>query len=387
MLSEVSILKCAEYSNEAVYIKVRELIGLLGGIKRFVKKGERILLKPNLLTGKHPDKAVTTHPAVVRALALVVMDAGGVPVIGDSPAIANAQKAAERCGIMDVASDLSVEFLELKTAVDVENQDGTAFKRLRLAQEALDCDGIINIPKLKTHAQMFLTLGVKNIFGCVPGVNKAQWHLAAGVDTSSFAGMLLDLFLYLKPRLTVIDAVVSMEGNGPANGTPKDTGFIAASADGVALDSAVVEILGAKLDDCPILKRAKAINAGVTDLFRIKILGESIEAVRVHGFRFPPLISANFAAGLPGFLDRRLRKALTSRPHIDHSLCTLCDVCIKVCPPNKMDKTARGGKIRKKNRITIDYDGCIRCFCCQEVCPSGAISAKEGWLKKIIPGL
>jgi len=378
MLSEVSIIKCREYSNEAVYRSVRDLLFSLGGMARFVKKGERILLKPNLLTAKPIDAAVTTHPSVVRALALLVREAGGVPLIGDSPGFGSAKKVAEKCGVMDVAKDLDVPFLELKTPVTVENPQGLVFKRLEIAKEALDVDGIINIPKLKTHAQMFLTMGVKNIFGCVPGKKKAQWHLTAGVDASFFAGIILDIYLYLKPRLTVIDAIVSMEGNGPASGEPKKTGFLCASSDSVALDRAVVEILGRKPAEVPILKRAMEFNIKETDLARIKILGEKIEDMHVASFNFPPPMSVNFAEILPGFLERRLRKSLTSRPDIDRQSCTLCNICVEVCPAEMMSKTGR---------IIIDYDGCIRCYCCQEMCPQGAISVKEGWLKKIIPGL
>lgn len=378
MRPEVSILKCSAYSNEAVYRSVKELMSLHGGIGRFVKKGERILLKPNLLAGRHPDKAVTTHPTVVRALARLVKEAGGIPVIGDSPAVSNARGVAERCGMMDVARDLSIEFVDLKTAVEVENPKGHTFKRLKVAKEAITADGVINIPKLKTHAQMFLTLGVKNIFGCTPGINKAQWHLTAGVDTSAFAGMLLDLYLFIKPRLTVIDAVVSMEGNGPGSGEPKNTGFLAASTDAVSLDRVIAEALGRKPSEIPILKKAMELGLGTADLSRIRIAGEAIEDVRVCDFKFPPLVSTNFASVFPKFLEGRLRKALTSRPNIDRSMCRLCDICVKACPAEKM---------AKKERIIIDYDGCIRCFCCQEVCPHGAISVKEGWLKRIIPGL
>ncbi|MBI5599069.1 MAG: DUF362 domain-containing protein [Deltaproteobacteria bacterium] len=380
MLSEVSILKCKDYSADAVERAVKDAVKLVGGMERFVKKGSRVLLKPNLLAAKPVKSAVTTHPSVVRAIALLVIEAGGAAVVGDSPAIGSAMKVAEKCGIAAAVKDLPVEFVELKTAVVVENPSGLTFKRLEIAKEALEVDAIINIPKLKTHAQMYLTMGVKNVFGCVPGVRKAQWHLTAGVDTSSFAGMILDLYRYLKPALTVMDAVISMEGNGPSSGTPRHTGFIAASSDAVALDRVVAEILGCAVSDVPILKKAAVEGGRSTDISRIKILGEAIGDVKVHGFKFPPAMDTDFAAILPGFIGRRVKKALTSRPHVTHSVCRLCDLCVRVCPAKKMSRSTT-------DRIVIDHDGCIRCYCCQEICPWGAISVKEGWLKKIVPGL
>ena len=378
MSSEVSILKCNEYSDAEVKGAVKEAVDLIGGASRFIKRGERILIKPNLLAGKPPDAAVTTHPAVVRAAIELVKEAGGVPVVGDSPAVGNAMKVAERCGIARVAEDLSVDIIDLSTAVTVENPSSRTFKRLEIAKEVLEVDGIINLPKLKTHAQMYLTMGVKNIFGCVPGKRKVQWHFSAGVNADDFAGMILDLYLHLRPRLTIIDAVVSMEGNGPASGSARRTGFVAASPDAIALDRVMVEVLGARVTDVPILKKAAEYGIEASDLSTIDVLGQGVDDVRAEGFEFPPLISTNFASVLPGFLDRRLRKALTSRPHIEDSRCRLCALCVRVCPAETMTEAGR---------IVIDYDRCIRCFCCQEMCPWHAISVKEGWLKRLLPGM
>ncbi|MBI5642109.1 MAG: DUF362 domain-containing protein [Deltaproteobacteria bacterium] len=373
-MSSVSITRCPDYDNERIFKAISKSIGLLGGIEQFVKEGERILIKPNLLAGKPPEAAVTTHPSVVRAVIRLVKSAGATPVVGDSPGLGSANKTAEKCGVLRVCQEEGVEFVDLKTLVITENPNGRTFKRLEVAKEALECDGIINLPKLKTHAQMFLTLGVKNLFGCVPGKLKPQWHLSAGVESLHFASMLLDLYAFLNPRLTVLDGVVGMEGNGPGNGDPRQIGLIFCGADAIALDIVVTGILGGKPGDLPILKAAHLF--GIRP--EIQVLGEDIAEIKVDGFRFPPLSSVNFAAKLPYFMDKRLRKALTSRPHVNRGACTLCGICVRLCPAEIMDKT---------NRINIDYDKCIRCYCCQEMCPEGAISPKEGWLKKIIPGL
>ncbi|MEK7774104.1 MAG: DUF362 domain-containing protein [Deltaproteobacteria bacterium] len=377
MHGRVAITRCADYNGADVYSAVKKTIDLLGGIKRFVKEGETILIKPNLLAAKPSEAAVTTHPSVVKSVIELVREAGATPVVGDSPGMGSARRIAEKCGIMQVCTETGTKFMELKELITVENPSGHTFRRLDVAREALDVDGIVNLPKLKTHAQMYLTLGVKNLFGCVPGKRKPQWHLSAGVDSLYFAGMLLDLYLFLKPRLTVIDGIVGMEGNGPGNGDPRALGLVIGGANAVAIDTVIAEILGTEADKVPVLKAAKRLGIKGSDIAGITVLGERIEDARVTGFRFPPLSSVNFASRLPYPLDRSLRKALTSRPHIDTRKCTLCNACVTVCPAEVMSKS---------NRITIDYDNCIRCYCCQEICPHGAITPKEGWLKKIIPG-
>ncbi len=375
MNPRVSILRCKGYGNGEVYDCVKALTDLLGGIGEFVKRGERILVKPNLLIGKRPEAAVTTHPSVVKAVIRLVREAGATPIVGDSPGVGSASRVAEKCGIMDVCKDSGTEFVELKTPVLVENPGGHTFKRLEVAREALAFDGIINLPKLKTHTQMFLTMGVKNIFGCVPGKLKAQLHLTAGVDTDCFAGMLLDLYLFLRPRLTVTDAVVAMEGNGPGSGDPRRLGLVFASRDAVAMDLIITEVLGARREHSPVLKRASEMGLEGAEKEGVVVVGEEIRGVRVSGFRFPPLVSTNFTANLPYFIDRRIRRAFTSRPHITDLRCNCCESCVDICP---------AGVMEKNEKINIDYDRCIRCFCCQEICPEGAISVKQGWLKSVL---
>ncbi|MEK7829109.1 MAG: DUF362 domain-containing protein, partial [Deltaproteobacteria bacterium] len=248
------------------------------------------------------------------------------------------------------------------------------FKRLELSKEAIEVDGIINLPKLKTHAQMFLTLGVKNMFGCVVGARKPQWHMAAGVDTHAFARMLIDTYLFLKPRLTIVDGIVGMEGNGPGSaGDPRRLGLIFAAVDCIALDRVITEVLGAEANALLTTKVAEEDEIGVTDINEINILGEGIEDVKIHDFKFPPLASIEFK--LPFALHNYLRKPLTARPEVNNKECTLCNMCVDICPPGIMTKTGK---------INIDYDKCIRCFCCLEICPEGAISVKDGWLKRLI---
>lgn len=378
MRTKVSIRRCPDYDGAGVYAAVRDALVDIGGMHGLVKKGEKILIKPNLLAGRLPEEAVTTHPSVVKAVIELVKESGAAPCVGDSPGMGSSRKIAEKCGILKVCDETNTPYLELKDAKAVENPLGHTFKRLEVAAEALKFDGIINLPKLKTHAQMYLTLGVKNMFGCVPGKRKPQWHLAAGTDTLYFAGMLLDLYLLLRPRLTILDGIVGMEGNGPANGAPRRLGLVLASTDAIALDAVSADILGAATEALPLQKAAGMRGIKEASIANVEAVGLELKKIRVRDFRFPPSMHVNFAAYLPYSLDKALRKALTSRPHIDKKICTLCSVCVEVCPPDVMKKT---------DRIHIDYDKCIRCYCCQEGCPHGAIAPKAGWLKALIPGI
>ncbi len=373
----VSIVRSREYGNE-VCDKVREAVDLLGGISKFVQKGERILIKPNLLIDKPPEAAVTTHPDVVAAAIRLVKEAGGTPVVGDSPCIKSARKVAAGAGILDVCKKEGVELIEFTENVVVDNPGGHLFRRLEIAKEVLVFDGIINVAKLKTHAQMYLTLGIKNLFGCVAGKAKPQWHLSAGTDSQAFAAMILDLHLFLNPRLNIMDGIVGMEGNGPGSGTPVKTGLLLASGNAVAMDTVITEILGAEPLAPPLQRVASGWELPGSKLKEVEVLGERIQDVKVGSFLFPPLVHTNFADKLPYFVESRLRKAITTRPHIHTGRCTLCNKCVNICPATVMSST---------HKVEIEYGECIRCYCCQEACPEGAISPKDGWLKKIIPGL
>ncbi|MEK7850588.1 MAG: DUF362 domain-containing protein, partial [Deltaproteobacteria bacterium] len=175
-MSKVVLKRCPDYDPEKVYNSIAESVELLGGISSFVKRGEKLLLKPNLLSAKAVEKAVTTHPAVIEAVIRLVKDSGAKPFIGDSPGIGSAEQVAAKSGIKKVADRYGVQIVNLSDGIQVENRKGKMFKRLDLSKTAYEADGIINLPKLKTHVMMTMTLGVKNLFGCVPGKRKISWH-------------------------------------------------------------------------------------------------------------------------------------------------------------------------------------------------------------------
>ncbi len=372
-MNPVSALKCRSYEEDIVEGAIRKAVGLLGGMERFVRPGERVLLKPNMLAAKAPDKAVTTHPEVVRAVVRLVRDAGGIPSIGDSGAIGSFRKIAEVTGIADVASEEGAALLELSEAEEVEGS-GT-FRHFEISREALHADAVINLPKAKTHGQMLLTLAVKNLFGCIPGRRKVQWHLNAGVDIGAFAAMLVELHGLIKPRLSVVDAVVSMDGNGPGSGRPRETGFIMAGEDAFAVDYMLCRFLGVEPFMLPTLKAAREKGL-FPEAPEIGLLGDfhAPEDAGIRDFKLPP--GTHLEWTIPETARRLLKDALTTRPRVDEVKCRLCMLCAQMCPAKAMKGLDAG--------IKINYRRCIRCFCCQEICPYGAIDIAQGWLLKYL---
>jgi uncharacterized protein (DUF362 family)/NAD-dependent dihydropyrimidine dehydrogenase PreA subunit len=373
MKSAVSIVKCPNYDEGKVLNELRRAIDLIGGIQKFVGKGNRVLLKPNLLYGRSPEKAVTTHPAIVKGMIQIVREAGGVPFLGDSPSVGSLMRAAGKAGIRAVAEEMECPLVEFEKPIFPPKGGGKIFKHLEIDQAVLEADVLINLPKWKTHSQMLLTLGVKNLFGCVPGPRKALWHLKAGEDRKTFAQILVDVYQAIRPSLTVLDGIVGMEGNGPNSGRPIQIGLILASGDSLHLDQIVCDLLG--ISRKSLLTNRMAFENGMGK-DKIDVLGERVEAVKISNFRFPTPSQIDW--GLPKFLSKALKNALTAKPMIDQEICKTCGRCAEICPPKAL---AREGK-----NFIFDYRQCIRCFCCLEVCQEGAIKIEPGWALRIVGG-
>jgi len=371
MKSSVSIVKCQNYDEARVLSALRQAIDLIGGIQTFVKKDSRVLIKPNLLFGKSPEEAVTTHPSIVRGMIQIVREAGGVPSIGDSPSVGSLTWTADKAGIKAVADEMKCPLVEFDKPVLLSKGTGRIFKQLEVEQAVLEADVIINLPKWKTHAQMLLTLGVKNLFGCIPGPRKPLWHLKAGDDRKIFAQILFDIYQVIQPSLTILDGIVGMEGNGPNSGRPIPIGLILASGDSLSLDQIVCDLLGILRES--LLTNRVAFEQGM-GRDPIDVLGEKVEDLKISNFQFPALSQPNW--NLPGFLSKALKNALTSKPVLDVEVCKSCDQCAEICPPKAL--------ARRGEDLVFDYGQCIRCLCCLEVCPEGAISNKPGWALKLI---
>jgi len=374
MKTQISIVQCHGYEYGRVLKAVRASVDLLGGMGRYVKPGQKVLLKPNLLVSSTAERGVTTHPMVVKAVMEIVREAGGTPFVGDSPAFGTAQRVAARAGIASVAEEMGCPIVDFRERVVVRTDDDFMFRRFEVAREAVESPVVINLPKIKSHGQMVLTLGVKNMFGCVPGTRKAAWHLKAGVDRIYFARMLVELYTVLKPGLTIMDGIIAMEGNGPNAGTTRPLDMVLAGTDCVSLDSTVTHLLGLPRDRLWTTRVAMENRMGVADPDRIEVLGASPESLLVSHFKVPE--AGDIAWGLPGFMKGLLKDTVLPRPVIGRNRCKECLNCVEVCPPRAMKKEERG--------IVIESDKCIRCFCCQEVCPEGAIEIRASILSRIL---
>lgn len=373
----VSLLSHDNYDRDKTIERVRDLLRPFGGMKRFVPPGARVVLKPNLVFGRGSERAINTHPEIFRAAAVLAREAGaGWIGMGDSPGHGTARAAARACGLAAVAEEEGVELVEFTPTEDVDQ--GRAFMRLELARELLEADVIINLPKMKTHGQMLMTLAVKNMFGAVPGARKLQWHYRAGRDRMLFARAINEIARRVRPHLSILDAVVGMDGMGPTAGRARTVGFIGASDDPWALDAAVMDVLG--LDRDILFTLADARQHGPAEWIACDLLGDPPASLRPDDWQIPALRTLQMHGG---FVERRLpgvakwlRRRMAPRP-VPKNSCIACGYCVDICPVKAM--RLEGG------RLHIDDAMCIRCFCCHELCQhDGMDMAGGGVLAKLL---
>lgn len=371
-METVSIATSTGYELPGLRQAIIRLLEPIGGISAFISSGDRVLLKPNMLSAKEPDLAVTTHPNVVRVVAELVREAGGIVLIGDSPGFGGFVRVAEKCGIYDAARESGAALVEFNEAVELQGI-GT-FRSIRLARAYYEADKIINLPKLKTHEMMTMTCAVKNLFGAVIGAEKAGWHLKAGSSRQLFARMLLEIYLLKKPALNIVDAVTAMEGNGPGSGDPIKLGLLIAGVNPVAVDVIAGRLAGIPADLLHIEREAASMGLPGALIKDIVLCGSPIEAIPGTRFRLPAGLDVQF--GLPPFLIRALKSHLTSYPAADVKTCVLCGICRDACPPAAITI--------QNSALSVDNTRCIRCWCCRELCPHNAMKTKRGLLLRIM---
>jgi uncharacterized protein (DUF362 family)/NAD-dependent dihydropyrimidine dehydrogenase PreA subunit len=364
----------------------------------FVKPGQKILIKPNCLMGSSPEAAVTTHPSVISAVVKEVIRAGAAALVGDSPgnAYTNIAKTMEETGIKKAVEEAGGKmiYFQQEGVVEVKSPSN---KTIPIARVIFEVDAIINLPKLKTHNLTLFTGAIKNMFGLVPGFNKAQFHLRFP-KPRDFAEALVDIFEIAKPRLTIMDAVVGMEGPGPANGTPRKLGALLASTDSVAVDAVSSHLIGYdpfQIDTTVIAARRKL---GEGRLENIETPGADIKDLRQADWKHP--FNINFLTNrLPEFVYRLLSPIVNRvrvDPLIDQKKCTRCLVCVKNCPAKtiltrpltpslpagRQGLYKRGGTKGGEFKVEIDLRNCIHCFCCHELCRYDAVKLQRSWLAR-----
>jgi len=374
----VAVASCTDYTTERVDGAVRQVVRLLGGLDRFVTPGTRVLLKPNLLQGLPPERSVSTHPAVVGAMARLLLAHGCTVTLADSPGGGirytgpNLKRAYQEAGYEALARENGFT-LNLDTGSEVvPYPGGNVCTRFPLIAPARASDHIVVVSKAKTHVLTLLTGGTKNLFGLIPGLEKPLFH-SRFQEPRRFAGMLVDLNLMLQPSLQVVDAVVAMEGDGPTGGSPRSLGVILAGADPLAVDMVLCRLMSLDPLDVPIL--AYAVSAGLCrcDGRDIDLLGDPLEPFVLHDFRKPSTYQGPGRGMRVKPLFRavhRLGRVYALRPSVVPGSCTGCGRCATICPGRAITLQGR--------RARIDLSRCIRCYCCHEMCSGGAIRLGRG---------
>lgn len=375
-MTKVIIKKTDSYDHSTLYNSVKEIM-LWGRLQDVIHPDTTILLKPNMLSRSAPDKAVTTHPAVVDAVITVLKELGARAeniTIGDSsggpsnPAVLQANYSG--CGYTLIADRQGVN-LCTKLDEQVVKTDDVMVKEFELIRPAAECDVIINLAKFKTHVMTGMSGAVKNLFGTVPGLKKAEFHMRFP-EKERFSNMIVDLCETVKPTFSIVDAVVGMEGDGPGSGTPRKLGFLLAGADPYYIDLTISHMMGFEPANLPIMKAA--IDRGLVprQLPADCVCGDTAMFGRIENWSMPKSYKVDFSDRVPRpirWATPTVEKLLAPRPKIKKSACIGCGKCRDICPQQVITIKERKASINMKN--------CIRCFCCHEMCPVKAIDVKR----------
>lgn len=380
-MTEVSLVKCESYDEKEVRTALEAVLEPVGGLE-WVTDGMTVVIKANLVAGMAPDKAVTTHPVLICELTKMLKDRGARVIIGDSPGgiyshayvsrvyAAAGLKAAEECG-----AELNQDFSQK----DMDNPDGVVLKRLTYTAYLDKADAIIDFCKLKSHGMMGMSAAAKNMFGAIPGTIKPEYHFKYP-EYEDFANMIVDIDELFKPRLSIVDAVTGMEGNGPTAGNPKKYGFVAVSKNAFTADLVCATLLGIKPMEVPQLKDAieRSLCPAEADNSLTNLTKEEFEALKCPDTVLPDSHSAgavSWIARVQRMGGGRVIKLFRPKPVVKKSKCVGCGKCAEYCPVHTIEM--------KKKRPKIHRADCIHCFCCQELCPIGAINIKTNRILKI----
>jgi len=371
--SRISVVRCSSYDPDSVKAALTTAIELLGGISQFVITGKSVLIKPNMLSPHPPEKAVTTHPSLVEAIIALVKAAGGIPSVGDSPGFYKFSRVAEVSGIGEAGRRAGAPLVPFETEEEINTGEGCLMKKLVVAREVAKADAIISVSKFKTHGLTYITGAIKNSFGFIPGLKKAEMHFRFP-SNDRFSRMLTDIGMSVPVRLHILDAIIGMDGNGPAAGDPFRIGLIIAGSDPVAVDSTACRVVGIDPMSVPMIRIGAERGLGNAGSDRIEIVGEDLAGVRVGGFRSVPHgAEAGRLLPIPESTARHIKNWIVLKPRFLHDVCTRCGACVEVCPARPKALSLEGGRIRINDRA------CILCYCCNEICPSRAIRLRRGF--------
>ncbi|HHU55182.1 MAG TPA: DUF362 domain-containing protein [Acholeplasmataceae bacterium] len=371
--TKVALINCFNYELEELKTKIKDALDLIGGLET-IPQNARVLIKPNCLGPFHYSQAITTHPVFVQAVIQIVKTRTNNIIVGDNPATKNLIYTLKKNGIYDVIENEKVEILKGDIFTTIYNEEGKIYHEFEVSKQMIDVDIMINLPKLKTHALMYLTCAQKNLFGLIYGLNKASWHVKApnplvfAEAFNDFYGAILNSYQN-KKIINICDGIIGLEGEGPStSGFPKEAGAILASFDAISLDRVAIEIAGLEYDKYVLNQIGSKRGLGVGNLKDIEIVGEKINTF--ENIKFVPATNPLSIRSLRLLKFKRLRNLVLEHPVIDKQKCIKCGECAKICPPKAL--TIKKGSYPKLNKTS-----CIRCWCCSEVCPQNAINKSE----------
>ena len=372
--SRVSIVGCGDYDPKKLRESIQKSLDLIGGLGTVMRKGDNVLLKPNMMAGKAPEFAINTHPLFVGALFEVIRDFGAKAVIAESPggAIFGTKRVWKNSGMEDVAKKIGAPILKLETCGNVKFNPKFSKKEFYISKPVLDADVVVSVPKFKVHGTMLLTGAIKNLLGTIPGIHKIDFHKEAP-KPDEFGDALSDIFAAVKPKLAVMDAIVGMEGNGPTFGNPRQVGFVLAGNDCVAMDAVVAQMMGIPPLDVYATKHAARKGLGVADLKKIEISGVSLEQAKIKGWKLD-FTSNSVVKKIPRVLLKLYGAGFKADMIASEKKCKACGECVKGCPTQ--------ARFLDNNLSKADSKKCVRCLQCFEICKTRAIRPKFSYLAK-----
>lgn len=376
---KVSSVSCPDYNSEKVKNKVQKALSPLGGLDNFVDSGDTVLLKPNLLSPKPPKSGIITHPSIVKSLIELLQDKDIEVLVGESSGGASddevgtiTTRAFQVSGLKEICQDAGVKLVNFdNTEYETVDNPGETVENFPLPKTVLESDLVIDLPKLKTHTLTMFTGAIKNLYGCVPGIKKREFH-SLYPNPDSFSEVVVDILGIIKPQLSIMDGVECLHGNGPGEmGQKYNLGTIMASSDPVALDRVAEYYLGFAEGKVPVSRIAGERGIGESSLDNIEVIGD---------FKKPDKKLKTPNTGFLSFLPNRILKpissALDAKPKINAGKCELCGRCYNSCPQETIYKD--------EEKFRIEHDECIKCLCCQEMCPEGAVEIEEHPIVRMI---
>lgn len=373
---DVSIVRCADYSEETCERALREVLVPFGGLD-WVRPGMRVVIKANLVSAMKPEKAATTHPALLAALTGMLRERGANVVIGDSPggtfAAPHLNAVYRVCGLSKAeaaGAELNRDFSQKEAALP----EAHTAKHITYTGYLDGADAIISFCKLKSHGMLSLSAATKNLFGAIPGIIKPEYHYRYP-DPMDFADMLIDLNEFFRPKLYLVDAVQTMEGNGPTAGTPKYMGALLAGTNPHKIDLLCAKLIGLEAKNVPTLRAAQERGLTPASAEELEVSGDAEEFVCKDFVTVQKGTGTDFGAQKGKLLGAAAKTVLRARPKLKRSRCVGCGVCRDTCPAHAI--------VIEKGKAKIDRRACIRCFCCQEFCPKGAMRVHRTWVARI----